>query len=57
MVVPWAVLSHLILVLLACDSHLASQQSVSNSGGTNVLLLMADQMRSNMLGSSGNKTI
>ena len=47
-----AILSYLVVVFISCSCCLGS---TSNSEPLNVLLLMADQMRSDMLGSSGNK--
>ena len=50
-----AVLLCLTVIFLFCNSCLAIEQSSFKSDRPNVLLLMADQMRSDMLGSSGNK--
>ena len=54
-----AVLSCLTVMFLFCSSCLAIEprieQSSFKSDRPNVLLLMADQMRNDMLGSSGNK--
>jgi len=50
-----AALSYFVVILLSYSYCVAVEQSTSNGNLPNILLLMADQMRGDMLGSSGNK--
>ena len=55
MVAVLRIRNYLVVVFLSCGYCLEDERSTSNREPLNVLLLMADQMRSDMLGSSGNK--